>query len=543
MRGVRRGLRLSLAIAVLPILGIMTVVSAVVMGLTTSGTAADTPTYALSCHASSIPVNLPSVVTEGLFTSDPVAPGATNHLKANPADVPNSAFGLYNASTNPTGVNLLNGPDTGLGIVLQFPTNLEPLTTPGDNVAFSGSVPLTVGNGSGSPSLTVNGSFTVPAAYPTNAAVVINATQSGTITAGSSGPLSVAEPQFTTTNPLSLTLAIGATPVPITCTSAGVETIATATNSGGSGGTTTTTTTSTPMSSTTTTTTSPSGTTTTTTAPPHPPADSPSYSLACTAATVPVNLPSAITEGVFASDPVAAGATDDLVANSKAVPNSLFGLYDKNSNPNGVNLLNGPDTGLGVVVQFPAALQPLTTPGDTVTFSGTLPLSVTGGVGTPSLNLSGGFTVPSTHPTNAAIAIKGTQSGTITAGQGTSMTISQPQFTSGSPLALTIAIGSTNVPITCTSSSTETLDTATITGGNGTPTPPNPPSPGTVTAAGGAPAGTATSANTLAFTGPGPALWFTLLAGLLLLDLGYLVITTFHRPRELATKVRRQLHH
>ena len=45
-----------------------------------------------------------------------------------------------------------------------------------------------------------------------------------------------------------------------------------------------------------------------------------------------------------------------------------------------------------------------------------------------------------------------------------------------------------------------------------------------------------TSASTLAFTGAGPGIWFTLLGGLLLLDLGYLVITTFYRPREFAVR-------
>jgi len=41
-----------------------------------------------------------------------------------------------------------------------------------------------------------------------------------------------------------------------------------------------------------------------------------------------------------------------------------------------------------------------------------------------------------------------------------------------------------------------------------------------------------TSAGTLAFTGAGPGIWFTLLGGLLLLDLGYLMVTVFYRPRE-----------
>jgi len=222
------------------------------------------------------------------------------------------------------------------------------------------------------------------------------------------------------------------------------------------------------------------------------------------------------------------------------VPNSLFGVYNASSNPKGLNLLNGPDTGLGLVIQFPSALEPLTTPGAIVNFSGTVPLTVTGGTGTPSLSLSGSFTVPSTYPTNAGVVVTGTQSGTITAGQQTSMTVSQPQFTSGSPLALTVTIGTTKVPITCATSSAETLDTATITGGNGTPTPPNPPSPGssgTTTAAATTPSSSATAATTLAFTGSGPGIWFTLLAGLLLLDLGYLIMTMFYRPRELLVRV------
>ena len=50
-----------------------------------------------------------------------------------------------------------------------------------------------------------------------------------------------------------------------------------------------------------------------------------------------------------------------------------------------------------------------------------------------------------------------------------------------------------------------------------------------------------TSANTLAFTGAGPGIWFTLLGGLLLLDLGYLVITTFYRPREFAARTARTI--
>jgi cell division septation protein DedD len=527
--------RVVLLAAIMPVVGFFALATGALLAFSSSNTAADTPTYALTCSADGIPVSLSSVVTEGVFTTSSVAPSAVDNLKANSADDPNSAFGAYNVSTNPSGVNLLNGPDAGFGIVIIFPSTLEPLTTAGDSVGFSGTVPLTVNNGSGSPSLSVSGAFTVPSTYPTNAAIVVHATQSGSITAGSSGSLSVALPQFTSGSPLSLTIAIGSTDIPITCTSAASQTIATAAiGSGGTGttgntGTTSTTasTTSTTTSSTTTTTTTTPSSTTSTTAPANAPADSPTYSLACTAASVPVNLPSAVTEGVFETNPVAAGAVDNLAPNKKAVPNSLL---------SGVNLLNGPDTGLGVVIEFPTSLEPLTTPGATVTFSGTLPLVVTGGIGTPSLNLSGSFTVPATYPSDAAVVVTGTQTGgSITAGQQTSMTVTQPQFTSASPLDLTVAIGSTNVPITCTSSSSETLDTATITGGNGTATPANPPSAGTSSGSSGsgsAAGKTATDAS-LAFTGPGPGIWALAIGGLILIDLGYLLLTSFYRPREL----------
>jgi hypothetical protein len=50
-----------------------------------------------------------------------------------------------------------------------------------------------------------------------------------------------------------------------------------------------------------------------------------------------------------------------------------------------------------------------------------------------------------------------------------------------------------------------------------------------------------TSSGTLAFTGAGPGLWFILLAGLLLLDLGYLVVTAFYRPREFALRTRNEI--
>ena len=52
----------------------------------------------------------------------------------------------------------------------------------------------------------------------------------------------------------------------------------------------------------------------------------------------------------------------------------------------------------------------------------------------------------------------------------------------------------------------------------------------------------ATSASTLAFTGAGPDTWYTLLGGLLLLDLGFLVLTLYYRPREMAALLTRGVH-
>jgi hypothetical protein len=59
------------------------------------------------------------------------------------------------------------------------------------------------------------------------------------------------------------------------------------------------------------------------------------------------------------------------------------------------------------------------------------------------------------------------------------------------------------------------------------------------TAAGSTAASTAAKASSLAFTGAGPDTWYMLLAGVLLLDLGFLVLTLYYRPRELMQMMRR----
>ncbi len=47
-----------------------------------------------------------------------------------------------------------------------------------------------------------------------------------------------------------------------------------------------------------------------------------------------------------------------------------------------------------------------------------------------------------------------------------------------------------------------------------------------------------TGTSSLAFTGAGPDTWYTLLGGLLLLDLGFLILTLYYRPREMAQMLR-----
>ena len=46
----------------------------------------------------------------------------------------------------------------------------------------------------------------------------------------------------------------------------------------------------------------------------------------------------------------------------------------------------------------------------------------------------------------------------------------------------------------------------------------------------------------MAFTGAGPDTWYTLLGGLLLLDLGFLILTLYYRPREMVAMLTRGVH-
>jgi hypothetical protein len=51
-----------------------------------------------------------------------------------------------------------------------------------------------------------------------------------------------------------------------------------------------------------------------------------------------------------------------------------------------------------------------------------------------------------------------------------------------------------------------------------------------------------TTPSSLAFTGAGPGTWYTLLGGLLLLDLGFLILTLYYRPREMVQLLGRGVH-
>ena len=60
--------------------------------------------------------------------------------------------------------------------------------------------------------------------------------------------------------------------------------------------------------------------------------------------------------------------------------------------------------------------------------------------------------------------------------------------------------------------------------------------------ASGSPATSASSTpGTLAFTGSGPGVWRLLIGGIVLIDLGFLVVTIYYRPRELFAIARRRL--
>jgi hypothetical protein len=216
-------------LAALPVAGMLTVAAtAAVVSLSPGVAAADSPSYALSCSAAGIAISIPAAISEGVLSPNPVNSGSAVALVSNAADVTGGSL---------TGGTLLNPPDTGLGIEISFPVALEALTTAGDSVQFAGSIPLTVTGGTGTPSESVSGTFTVPATYPAGAVFVsVPATLSGSITAGASGTVSVGTPVFTAGTPLSLSLTITnpatspptVTPVPLTCTTTAAETIDTA---------------------------------------------------------------------------------------------------------------------------------------------------------------------------------------------------------------------------------------------------------------------------------------------------------------------------
>jgi hypothetical protein len=129
--------------------------------------------------------------------------------------------------------------------------------------------------------------------------------------------------------------------------------------------------------------------------------------------------------------------------------------------------MNPPDTGLGLAFFFPPELlanQLLGPAGSTVGLSGSVPLTVTGGTGTPSMTLSGSFAVPGTPPTVPIVALSGKVSGPITAGASGTVSVGFPQFTTAAPLTLTLTATATGTtPFVCTDTSPVTMASATIT--------------------------------------------------------------------------------
>jgi hypothetical protein len=65
-------------------------------------------------------------------------------------------------------------------------------------------------------------------------------------------------------------------------------------------------------------------------------------------------------------------------------------------------------------------------------------------------------------------------------------------------------------------------------------------SAGTASATPSTASGTAANGGTLAFTGSGPGVWALAVGGIILIDLGFLVVTIYYKPRELFAMARRQ---
>jgi hypothetical protein len=65
-------------------------------------------------------------------------------------------------------------------------------------------------------------------------------------------------------------------------------------------------------------------------------------------------------------------------------------------------------------------------------------------------------------------------------------------------------------------------------------------SAGTASASPSTASGTSANGGTLAFTGSGPGVWALAVGGIILIDLGFLVVTIYYKPRELFAMARRR---
>lgn len=117
----------------------------------------------------------------------------------------------------------------------------------------------------------------------------------------------------------------------------------------------------------------------------------------------------------------------------------------------------------------------------------------------------------------------------------------QAQQTAGYTCQITYADEgkkSATVPITFVPAPTPSAPGASTAGSTtGSSTTGSSTTAGT-TAAGTTAAATTPSTGALAFTGSGPDTWYTLLAALVMLSLGFLLLSVYYRPRELAAKIR-----
>lgn len=127
-------------------------------------------------------------------------------------------------------------------------------------------------------------------------------------------------------------------------------------------------------------------------------------------------------------------------------------------------------------------------------------------------------------------------------GQSTTTSTTQPGSTTTSTTQPGSTTTTTAPPTTTTTTAPPTTTSTAPVSVQASPVPPpsSPSSPSGGPSLQATPTAPGASSPTLAFTGPGPGVWLLAFGGLVLLDLGYLVVTLYYRPRQLLARLLRR---